>query len=224
MRSEAMNSIARRFAPGGITRNLANLNRRGQIVIVGANADICSHLLLRVGLNRRWHVIIVIVVVIINIAILNRSLFFTSENNVAVVNLRCGAVNDLDAIQILQRCLFVDSTANVDARLQTADVRTVALPSHQINAAETTFSKKLTIMYPARQRIVYKSGSSREFRYELRHPLRVLVKGGKSQQIRVSGRCSVHVGCRVSQVFVDIECGGEVIRAYCGVNEHVAIE
>ena len=47
----------------------------------------------------------------------------------------------------------------------------------------------------------------------------VFVVGG-----RVWGRCSVRVGCYVLQVDVDIACSREILRAFGGVNEAIAIE
>jgi len=41
---------------------------------------------------------------------------------------------------------------------------------------------------------------------------------------RSSGRCFVHVGYYVSQVFVDIECITGIVRACGGVNKAVSIE
>ena len=41
---------------------------------------------------------------------------------------------------------------------------------------------------------------------------------------RVLGRCSVHVGCCVLQVGVDMECEDEIAREYRGVNEDAPIE
>jgi len=41
---------------------------------------------------------------------------------------------------------------------------------------------------------------------------------------RVSGIFSVRVGYCVSQVDVDVECGDDIVRAYRGANEDVAIE
>ena len=45
-----------------------------------------------------------------------------------------------------------------------------------------------------------------------------------AREVRVLGRCSVHVGYSVSLLVVVMKCGEKVSKAYRGANEDVAIE